>query len=188
MTIQNIYQHILLSLGPCLIGAALGGLIGYMLASWIKGWGGLENKKASRLILFPWRTLILVLVVIVFSPMLVVRVGLGNSASFLMTTSFIFLLSLPMAASIFLNNKSFRSTTTHMISSIRTLATSSIIITIWVSVYSGGGGLGFLMHQYMQLLEFNLWLSNWLVIAAITLVVDMLLGILQLSSFESSKD
>ena len=186
MTIQNIFQHILLSLGPCLIGAALGGLIGYLLASWLKVEGSLENKKASRLILFPWRTIILILLVIVFSPIFVVRVGLGNSTSFLMTASIIFLLSIPMATSIFLNNRSSFSTTTQMISSARTLATSSIGIAIWVSIYSGGGGLGFLMHQYMQLLEFNLWLSNWLVIAAITFIVDMCLGILQLSSFGSS--
>jgi len=188
MSIRNIFQHILLSLGPCLIGSALGGLTSYMLASWVKGWGSLENKNVSRLILFPWRTLILILLVIVFSPIFVIWIGLGNSTSFLMTTSFIFLLSLPMATSIFLNKWSSLSTTTHMISSIRTLATSSIVIAIWVSIYSGGGGLGSLMLKHMQLLEFNLWLSNWLVVVVITLVVDILLGILQLSSLETSKN
>lgn len=188
MSIQSVFQHILLSLGPCMIGGALGGLIGYLLALWINGWGGQENNKVSRLILFPWRTLILVLLVIVYSPIILPWAGLGISASFFMTSSIIFLLSLPMATGIFLNNGSSPSKAAQMISSIRTLATASIVIAIWVSIYSGGGGLGFIMQQYLMLLEYNLWFTNWLVIAAITLVVDLLLGILQRSLFEASKD
>lgn len=188
MAIQNIFQHIYLSLGSCLVGSALGGLIGYAFASWIKGRSSLEEKNISRLMLFPWRTLILISLVIVFSPVFVVWVGLGNSATFLMTTSFIFLLSLPVATNIFLNNRCSLPTAVYLISAIRTLATSSIVIAIWVSIYSGGGGLGPLMLKQMRLLEFDLWLSNWLVVAAISFVVDILLGIFQLSIFGSSKD
>jgi len=188
MSIQDIFQHILLSLVPWLIGSAIGGLIGFVLAAWIKDWCNRDDKNIRRLLLIPWRTMILITMLIVFSPLMVIWVGLGNIATFLMVTSFIFLLALPIATNIFLDNWSSLSKPIQITSTVRSLATFSIVLTIWVSIYSFGGGLGSIMLKHMRVLEFNLWLTTWLVVGAITLVVDILLGILQLLIFRLTEN
>jgi ABC-type nitrate/sulfonate/bicarbonate transport system permease component len=176
MTFQSIAQHFLLSLVPWLIGSTLGCVIGYGIALLIKkiliGFPGLRGLKVftSR------RTIIMVSLWLVYSPLIVGWVGLGSTATLLIVGFFVFLLALPIATGILFEKGDPTSIVVRMAAAVCTLATSSIIITVTVGTYSTGG-LGPIMIEQMQLLEYSSVFSTLLIVAAITLMVDMLLGI-----------
>jgi len=187
MTFQYIAQHLLLSLVPWLIGSTLGGVIGYGIALLIKkifiGFPGLRGL----MVFAPWRTIIMVTLLLVYSPLIVVWVGLGSSATLLMVGFFVLLLALPITTGILIEKWYPSSIAVRLAAAARTLATSSIVLTVTAGIYSTGG-LGPIMIEHMRLLEHSSAYSIYLVVLLITLMVDILLGILQLFLVRSTEN
>jgi ABC-type proline/glycine betaine transport system permease subunit len=65
-----------------------------------------------------------------------------------------------------------------LIAGARTLATASVVVTAAVGIF-GGGGLGQIILQYMQLLRWNQAFTGWLILVVLALLPDVLFGILQ---------
>jgi ABC-type nitrate/sulfonate/bicarbonate transport system permease component len=183
MTFQYIAEHLLLSLAPWLAGSILGAAGGYGIASLIKKLVVSSAGLRGPLLLAPWRTIIMALLLIVYSPLIVVWVGLGSRAAFLTVGVIVFLLALAVDTGIFLENIYPTSLAVRLVATARTLATSSIIITIFASVFGAGSGIGQLLIQHLNLLDSSFLFSTWLIVVAMTLLVDLLLGIPQLLLF-----
>lgn len=183
MTFQYIAQHLLLSLAPWLVGSILGTAVGYGIASLVKKLVISPAGLRGPLLLAPWRTIIMALLLIVYSPMIVVWVGLGSRAAFLTVGVIIFLLASAVVTGIFLEKDYPTSIAVRLVATARTLATSSFIITIFASVFGAGSGIGQLLIRHLNLLDFSFLFSTWLIVVAMTLVVDLLLGIPQLLLF-----
>lgn len=186
MTFQDFTQHLLLSLVPWLIGSTLGGVIGYGIALLIKillvSFPGIRDP----MVFAPWRTIIMTSLLLVYSPFMVAWVGLGNTATLLMVGFFVFLLALPTATGILFEKWYPTSIVVRLVAAARTLATSSIGIAVTAGIYSTGG-LGPIMIEHMRLLEYSSVFSTLFIVAAITLMVDMLLGIPQLFLVRSTE-
>jgi ABC-type nitrate/sulfonate/bicarbonate transport system permease component len=176
MTFQYIAQHLLLSLVPWLIGSTLGCVIGYGIALLIKKFFiGFPGRRGLK-VFTPWRTIIMVSLLLVYSPLIVVWVGLGSTATLLIVGFFVFLLALPITTGILIEKWCPSSIAVRLAAAVRTLATSSIVLTVTTGIYSTGG-LGPIMIEQLDMLEYSSVFSTLLIVAAITLMVDMLLGI-----------
>ena len=186
MTFQDIAQHLLLSLVPWLVGSTLGGVIAYGIALLIKKLFVSFPGLRGPMVFAPWRTIIMASLLLVYSPLIVVWVGLGSTATLLMVGFFVFLLALPIATGILIEKWYPTSIVVRLSAAARTLATSSIVITVTAGIYSAGG-LGPIMIEHMRLLEYSSLFSTWLIVAVITLMVDLLLGILQLLLVRSAE-
>ena len=130
MTFQYIAQHLLLSLASLLAGSILGVAVGYGIASLVKKLVISSAGLRGPLLLAPWRTIIMALLLIVYSPMIVVWVGLGSRAAFLTVGVIIFLLASVVVTGIFLEKDHPTSIAVRLVATARTLA------------YCGGNDLG----------------------------------------------
>lgn len=186
MTFQDFAHHLLLSLVPWLVGSTLGGVIGYGIALLIKKLFVSFPGLRGPMVFAPWRTIIMASLLLVYSPLIVVWVGLGSTATLLIVGFFVFLLALPIATGILIEKWYPTCIVVRLAAAARTLATSSIVITVAAGIYSAGG-LGPIMIEHMRLLEYSSLFSTWLIVAVITLMVDLLLGILQLLLMRSTE-
>jgi len=186
MILQDLTQHLLLSLVPWLVGSTLGGFIGYGIALLIKKLFVSYPALRGPMVFAPWRTIIMALLLVVYSPLIFVWVGLGSTATFLVVSFFVFLLAMPITTGILIEKWYPTSIVVRLAAAARTLATSSIVITVTAGIYSTGG-LGPIMIEHMRLLEYSSVFSTWLIVVAITLMVDMLLGVLQLLLVRSTE-
>ncbi len=139
MTFQYIAQHLLLSLVPWLVGSTLGCVIGYGIVLLIRTIFIGFPRHRGRMVFTPWRTIIMISLLLVYSPLIVVWVGLGSTATLQMVGFFVFLLALPIAAGILFEKWYPTSVVVRMAAVARILSTSSIVITVTAGIYSTGG-------------------------------------------------
>lgn len=183
MTFQYVAEHLLLSLASWLAGWILGVAVGYGIASLVKKLVISSAGLRDPLLLIPWRTIIMALLLIVYSPLIPVWVGLGSRAAFLMVGGILFLLASVVVTGILLERDYPTPIAVRLVATARTLATSSVIITIFASIFGAGSGIGQLLIQHLNLLDSSFLFSTWLLVVAMTLLVDLLLGIPQLLLF-----
>lgn len=130
------------------------------------------------LIFIPWRTLALAILLFFHTPVyLIILLGLGPKVGIISSSIYIFVLTCIIAFDTFMNirqkGKIFR-----IISITRTLLVFGILLTYNFGIY-GGGGLGFVTLQNIQLLDCrrSLELFSWMILLGFLL--DILFGIIQ---------
>lgn len=178
MSVSILGEHLLISLAPWLAGVVAGGVLGYACAlvarrlfSTRPGW-----RRVSMLL--PWRTVAITLPLL--SPLVVVFVGLGTMAGAVMVGLFVFLFALPLTVVTLLEQWYPSPLVVRLVAGARTLATASVAVAAVGPPVAGSGGAGVLIFQGMRLLDYPRMLRGFWVVVLLALMIDVLLGALQL--------
>ncbi len=171
-------QHLLLSLVPWLVGLAVGGGLGYGCALVARAL--FSNRPALRrpLMLLPWRTVAVTLPLL--SPLIPVLLGLGRLAGAAIVGLFVFLFAFPLAVVTLLEHRYPSPLAVRLIAQARTLGTASVAVAAVMTRVAGSGGAGALILEGIQLLDYYAVFMGFSVVALLALMVDLLLGGLQL--------
>jgi osmoprotectant transport system permease protein len=180
-----VVEHVLISLVPWLAGVVLGGGLGYLCAILAHTLFSSLPGLCKPSMLLPWRAILMSLLLVVLSPASVAILGVGPVAGAAVVGLSMLLLAMPLTAAILLEDWYPSPLTVRLIAGLRTLATASVVVAVGAGVF-GGGGLGPSMMESIRLFQFGRALEGWLVILALALMLDLLLGILQLIAFRKS--
>src|SRR5512138_88609 len=177
MTMSVILQHLLISLGAWLVGTIVGVALGIVIAFRAHALFTMVPHLHRLSVLIPGRTIVLSLLIITWTPISVRLVGLGPAADLLNTGFVICLFALSFAVVSLLERWYPSSFAVHVMAGLRTLATVSLTISVFVGNYSG---IGWHMFRSLMNLDYDLLFQEWLVLAGFILLLDVLLGIVQL--------
>lgn len=171
-------QHLLISLVPWLAGVVVGGGLGYTCALAARSlFSTLPGLRRASMLL-PWRTVAVTLPLL--SPWVAVLVGLGRVGGAVMIGLFVFLFALPFTVVTLLEQWYPSLFVVRLIARARTLATASVSVAAVVPLVQGSGGAGVLIFQGMRLLDHAQMLRGFSIVVLLALMVDVLLGALQL--------
>ncbi|MBN1146662.1 MAG: hypothetical protein JXA78_05365, partial [Anaerolineales bacterium] len=181
-----ITQHLLISLLPWAVGTALGCSLGYCIAYVATRQFSASSTFRRWSILIPWRTIVVILPLLF--PLIPIWIGLGPLVGATMVGVFVFAFALPLSAIIVIEDNHPSPRINQLAALARTLATASIIVGCLAGL-AGGGGLGSSLTRAWQSQEFSQVIRIFWEIVSITLIVDVLLGVLQylLTNGASSK-
>jgi len=180
-------NHLLISLVPWFAGIVVGGGLGCACAlvarSLFSALPGL--RRAS--ILLPWRTIAVTLALALLSPFVPVLVGLGTVAGATMGAIFVFLFALPFTVSTLLEHWYPSPLVVRLVAGSRILATASVAVAAFTSIVAGSGGAGVLIFEGWRLLDYPQVLRGFSFVVLLALVIDVLLGALQLLFSRTSR-
>lgn len=179
MATSIIIDHIVISIVAWLVGVAVGGAAGYLCSVLARALFASVPNSRTLSILIPWRTVLLGLLMVTWTPTIVLVVGLGRVADMITTALVTSFLAAPLVVSVFLENSYPSPLAIRLIAALRTLGTASPVILAAAGMFAGGG-IGGTMLTATMLLQYNLLLQAWLVVVSLVLVVDILLGIVQM--------
>ena len=175
--------HLLISWIPWLIGIAVGGGLGALCA--LGNRAVLSARPALRrpLVLLPWRTLVMGVLMVVFSPLLATRLGLGPITGGVMVGGSVCLLAMAFTASTLVENWHPSPLGANLVAGARTLAVVSGLIAAGVGLL-GGGGLGYTILEATRLQQYGVMWKGLLVVLALALVLDLGLGAAQMIALQ----
>ena len=187
MDVSVIVEHLLISLVPWLAGVLLGGGLGYLYAILARAlFSSLPGLHRPSMLL-PWRAILMSLLLLVLSPASAAIFGIGPTAGAIVVGLSMFLLAMPLKAAILLEYWYPSPLAVRLVAGLRTLATASVVVAAGAGLF-GGGGLGSSVMESIRLLQFGRAFEGWLVILALALMLDLLLGTLQLMAFRKSEE
>jgi hypothetical protein len=178
MEIAVLTNHLLITLVAWIGGGIVGGGGGYLMASLVGPRMSEKPDDRRILALLPWRTLIFVLLLAVWSPWLVIRLGLGTSTGIVTVGLTIGLVAWPMAMNTCLNAWFTPSLRLHLIAESRTLLVFALFATVGAG-FVGGGGAGWYLMQQVNLLEYGKVFQGILWLTGLALILDLTLGIVE---------
>lgn len=179
MDLSVVGKHLLISLVPCFAGIAAGGGLGYVCALVARRlFSALPGLRRPSM-LVPWRSVAVTLPL--FSPFVPVLVGLGIVAGSVTVGLFVFAFALPLTTVTLLEHWYPSPLVVRLIARARTLATASIAMAAATARVAGSGGAGALIFEGMRLLDYPEMLRGFSIVVLLVLIVDILLGALQLS-------
>lgn len=183
-----IGEHILISFIPWLVGCVAGGSLGYICAIVVCRLFSRDPGLRRVSLLAPWRTAIVVLALASFSPFVPVFVGLGTAAGGAMIALFVFLFALPFTASTLIGHWFPASLTVRLVGGFRTLATVAVTAASFTPTVAGSGGAGQLIfYEGWLLADYSQVLRGFAVVILLNLIIDVLLGMLQIVLSRSQK-
>lgn len=184
----NIFlDHVLISLVPWLAGIVVGGGLGYACALVARSLFSTRPGLRRASMLLPWRTIAVTLALVALvSPIIVVRVGLGRVAGMISVGIFVLVFALPFTVGTLLEYWYPSPLAVHLIAGARTLAIASVAVAI-ASRLSGSSAAGALIFQGMRLLDYPQMLRGFSIVALLALIIDVLLGALQLALSRTSR-
>jgi len=174
----GVVAHFLISGIPWLVGIVAGGGLGVLCALGIHALFSARPELRRPSVMLPWRTLVMGLLMVAWSPFIVVFLGLGAIAGGAMVGAWVFLLALAFTAATLIEHWHPSPLSVQLIAGARTLAVASGMIAIGVGVI-GGGGIGHLILEGVRLLQYDLMWRGLLTVIALALVLDLLLGVVQ---------
>ena len=178
MKIAILTNHLLITVVAWISGGIIGGGGGYLMATMVRSRIS-EKPEAKRILaLLPWRTLIFVLLMAVWTPWLVMRLGLGTLTGIVTVGVTIGLIAWPMAMNTCLNDRFTPNRRIQLIAAARTLLHFSLLATVGAG-FIGGGGAGWYLVQQWNLLEFGRVFQGILWLAGLALILDLTLGIIE---------
>jgi hypothetical protein len=180
--LSRAVEHGLISLVGWLTGAIVGGGLGYGCARLIRFAYSSFPALRTLSILLPWRTVLMVLLLLVspvFVPVLAILFGIGATTGMISVGLTILLLTLLVTATLLLEGWFPSPPVVRLVSVARTLAAGSVVLTTSVGLL-GGGGVGFKISQSLNLLRYDMLLRWGLTVVVVILIFDLALGILQL--------
>jgi hypothetical protein len=177
-----VVAHILTTWIPWLIGIAVGGGLGVLCGHGMRVIFSARPALRRPLLLLPWRTVVMGLVMVVCSPFIVTLLGLGPIAGGIMVGVSVCLLALAFAATMLVEHWHPSPLGAQLIGGARTLAVASGLIAAGVGLV-GGGGVGHLILAGARALQYALMWKSLLVVLALALALDLVLGIAQKAAF-----
>ncbi|MBK8903261.1 MAG: hypothetical protein IPM53_18905 [Anaerolineaceae bacterium] len=176
---NTFLEHLWLTALPWFIGIVCGGGLGYFVARVIRPFWETQSTFRSVLLIAPWRTLgALILLLTVRSPLLLRYFGLGQATALVWLTILSCLVAFGRVLSLFLTSPQPPTTTSRAIASARTMAVGLSVAAI-IASDAGAGGAGELISTSMLTLDQNLFISGVLTVVAVSVILDILLGIVQ---------
>ena len=185
MNVSIFGEHLLISLVPWLAGVVIGGGLGYACALVARRLFSTLPGLHRASMLLPWRTVVVTLPLM--SPLIVIYIGLGRGAGAVMVGLFVFLFALPFTVAALLEQWYPSPLVVRLIAGARTLATASVAVAAVGPPLAGSGGAGLLIFQQgMLLLDYPQMLRGFAIVVLLALMIDILLGVLQLLLFSNS--
>ena len=179
MQTSAILEHLFLIIAPGLGGIVIGGGLGWVFAIIIRYlWSALPRLQSPSVFL-PWRTLLVGLALIVWSPLLPARLGLGVGAGSAMVGSFTLIAASGLTMTTLLDHWFPAPLVTRLIAHARTLAAATNAFAVSAG-FLGGGGLGFLILQQANTLQYGGVWSALLLATTVVLISDLAFGAVQL--------
>ncbi len=176
MSVFNIVTQILVMLIPLLVGAVLGGLAGYAIAAWLRKRIQSRMNLRRRLLLIPWRS---VLVMLPFLSFFMPRyVGMSAATGMMAVGSFALLVS------IFLTANTFLSSWFPLPLKIRLLALLRIFSVAAIGVVTASGMIGGFaasmgMLQGLKDIQYTQFYDVFMLVFVVSLLIDVLIGVIQ---------
>ncbi len=178
MDISILANHLLITLVAWIAGLIVGGVGGVLIASLIRPRTSPKPDSIRGLAWIPWRTLVFMLMLVVWSPLIPVWLGLGTTTGMVISGFAISLIALPMMMSMSLNDSHTRSWLVHFISKARSLLFFAQFAALGVG-YFGGGGAGLYLVEQMKLLDYGKVFQGFLIIVGLALVLDLVFGAIE---------
>lgn len=182
-----VVVHLLITCIPCLIGIAVGGGLGVLCGLGMRAIFSARPALRRPLVLLPWRTFVMGLLMVVWSPFIVSLLGLGPIIGGVMVGGSVCLLATAFTATMLVEHWHPSPLGARFIGGARTLAVASGLIAAGVGLV-GGGGLGHLILDAIRLMEYGLMWKGLLVMLTLTLVLDLTLGLVQMIALQHSGD
>ena len=152
MDISRVVEHFLMSLIPWVVGMIVGGGLGVICALLVhflfSTLPGLRWPSA----LFPWRTVVMGFLVVVWTPFIVARLGLGPTAGGVMVGLSVLLLGFSVIGGMLVEHWHPAPLAVRLIGGGRTLVTGAAVLAVGAG-FVGGGGIGFVVMQGIRLLS-----------------------------------
>lgn len=180
MNVSIVSEHLLISIVPWLIGVVVGGGLGYACALVVRRAISYHPGLCQAALLLPWRTVAVVLgLIVLMSRLTVERLGMGVLAGQVSMGFFILVFALPFTVSTLLEYWSPSALVVRLISKARMLALVSVAVAVMASWW-GSGGAGVLIWQGLRNLDDAQLFRGFSIVAIWALIIDVLLGALQL--------
>jgi hypothetical protein len=183
----EVLVHLLISWIPWLIGTAVGGVLGLLCALGIRAI--LSNGPGLRrpLVLLPWRTLGMGLLMAAWSPFVVRLLWIGPISGGVMVASSLSVLATVCTASMLMENWYPSPLAARLVGGARTLAVAACLIAVGIGMM-GGGGLGAPVLEAARLSLYGPMWKGLLAILAMALALDLALGLVQMVTLHVSRD
>jgi hypothetical protein len=171
-------QHLLIALLPWLVGVIGGGGLGYACAVVARALFSKRPALRRPLILVPWRTIAVTLPLL--SAFVPAVLGLGMITGMAVVGLFVFSFAFPFTVATLLDRWHPSTLLSHLIAGARTLGTASVVVAAATAMVGGGGGAGAMIFYGMSIPEHGELLIGLSIVVLLALMVDVLLGGLQL--------
>jgi hypothetical protein len=171
-------QHLLIALLPWLVGVIGGGGLGYACAVVARALFSKRPALRRPLILVPWRTIAVTLPLL--SAFVPAVLGLGMITGMAVVGLFVFSFAFPFTVATLLDRWHPSTLLSHLIAGARTLGTASVVVAAATAMVGGGGGAGAMIFYGMSIPEHGELLVGLSIVVLLALMVDVLLGVLQL--------
>jgi hypothetical protein len=175
MDMSVLADHLLISFSAWIGGLFIGGGIGYLLFCLLHRFIERKPDNQPYLTMIPWRTLILMLVLLLWSPYLPIQFGLGTPTALIVMLFTISLLACSAATSILMENRYPSSLRMRLFGGARTLLFIAVFATLGVGLV-GAGGVGSLFVELIHSMEYGKLVQGSFLFWGICLVLDLLLG------------
>lgn len=176
---QRLLEHLLLSAIPTAVGGALAWPASKHFARQLAKIRGPEYPWSPSLILFPWRA-ILVTLIILFLPFVPIISILGHGVAFYLTGMALasFALGVALLTHAHSAQAEMQPSSTKMVASLRTLAVA--VVAVAVPAYDDLGlGAGWMIQAGLVRLGFDLMWAGIGIVALLALIFDLLFGYTQ---------
>lgn len=178
MEISIFADHLLITLVTWVAGLILGSGLGYLMAKSIHPLLVARPDRRRILALLPWRTLLFILILFLWSPFLAIRLGLGTSTGIMIVGLTLILVAWFMTMNTFLDHWFPPALRLRLLASTRTLLFLALFTTLGAS-FVGGGGAGFYLLQQVNLLAYGQLLQGILLLGGIALGLDLIMGVVE---------
>jgi hypothetical protein len=177
-----VVAYLLMGTVPWLIGVAAGGGLGALCALGIRAAFAAQPKLRRPSVLLPWRTLVMGLLLLAWSPFVFVLLGLGTIAGGTMVGASVFLLALAFTTGTLVEHWHPSPLGVRLAAGARTLAVASGLFAVGAGVM-GGGGVGPFLMEGARLQQYGVMWQALLVVLALALGLDLLLGVAQMAAY-----
>lgn len=187
ISIAAVVTQVLITWIPWIIGIVTGGGLGVLCGLGIRALLSASPALRRPLMLLPCRTFAMGLLMVVWSPFIVTILGLGPITGGIMVAGSVCVLAMAFAATTLLEHWYPSPLRSRLVAGIRTLAVASGLIAAGVGLL-GGGGLGYIIREAARFSQYRVMWKGLLVVLALALVLDLTLGLAQMSALQNSAD
>lgn len=185
ISVASIVAHVLMTLIPWIIGIGVGGGLGALCGLLMRAIYSASPALRHLLVLLPWRTLGMGLLMLGWSPFLVTLLGIGAISGGIMVAASVCLLATAFTATLLVEHSHPSPLAAQFVGAARTLAGASGLIAAGVGLL-GGGGLGHDILEAVRLGQYGIMLKGLLVVLALGLALDLALGFAQMATLKLS--
>jgi hypothetical protein len=176
MTVSVVRDNLLIALGAWLIGSTVGVALGLLIARFARNLFTADPHLRRLSVLLPWRTVVLSVLIVTWTPVGVILIGLRPLLGLVNTGLDIFLLAFLLVVFLLFEQWYSSPFVVHVIAGLRTLATLSLAAAAFLSDFFGIGW--YMARSIVNGLDEVF--QYWLILVVLILVVDLGLGIIQL--------